>query len=81
MVDDPYLNILWATTVDSFASATEEIDLTSGFMARFLHFFPNRPKKSWKPISLKKSTSAVDLLIHDVTKRTAEIYDNGPVDR
>ena len=74
-VDDPYLNILWATTVDSFAAATEEIDLTSGFMARFLHFFPNRPKKSWKPISLKKSTSAVDLLIHDVTKRTAEIFD------
>ena len=74
-VDDPYLNILWATTVDSFAAATEEIDLTSGFMVRFLHFFPNRPKKSWKPISLKRSTSAVDLLIHDVTKRTAEIFD------
>ena len=73
-VTDPYLNIIWATTQDCFSNATREIDLESGFMARFLHFFPNRPKKTWMPIRLTRS-AGVDLLIHDVTRRAAEVLE------
>ena len=73
-IRDPYLNIIWATTQDNFASSTDSLDVQSGFMARFLHFFPNRPKKSWMPISLNPvNNNLVDTSIFDVTKRAGEI--------
>jgi len=43
-VDDPYLNILFATTPESFAANTELIDTLSGFLARLLYALPQRPK-------------------------------------
>jgi len=49
-VDDPYLNVLWATTDSSLAANTEINDTLSGFMARFIYHFPRRPKERWLPL-------------------------------
>jgi hypothetical protein len=50
IVDDPYLNVLWATTDSSLAANTEINDTLSGFMARFIYHFPRRPKERWLPL-------------------------------
>ena len=49
-VDDPYLNILFATTDASLGANTEQNDTLSGFMARFLYFFPQGKKPRWMPL-------------------------------
>jgi DNA repair photolyase len=55
-VDDPYLNVLWATTDASLGANTEQNDTLSGFMARFLYFFPQGKKSKWLP--LEEGTAA-----------------------
>ena len=55
-VDDPYLNLLWATTDASLGANTEQNDTLSGFMARFLFFFPQGKKSKWLP--LEEGTAA-----------------------
>ncbi len=49
-VKDPYLNLMLATTPGSFAANTELLDVTSGWLPRFLHFFPNHAKDRWLPL-------------------------------
>ena len=49
-VDDPYLNLFWATTDASLGANTEQNDTLSGFMARFLFFFPQGQKTKWLPL-------------------------------
>lgn len=55
-VDDPYLNVLFATTDASLGANTEQNDTLSGFMARFLFFFPQGKKTKWLP--LEEGTAA-----------------------
>lgn len=47
LIDDPYLVILFATTPENFREYTRKIDLTSGWLARFLFFYPEYSKE-WK---------------------------------
>lgn len=49
-VRDPYLCMMLATTPGSFAANTELLDVTSGWLPRFLHFFPNHAKENWLPL-------------------------------
>lgn len=49
-VKNPYLNLMLATTPGSFAANTELLDVTSGWLPRFLHFFPNHAKERWLPL-------------------------------
>jgi hypothetical protein len=49
-VDDPYLNLMFATTDASLGANTEQNDTLSGFMARFLFFFPQGKKSKWMPL-------------------------------
>lgn len=49
-VKNPYLNLMLATTPGSFAANTELLDVTSGWLPRFLHFFPNHAKDRWLPL-------------------------------
>jgi len=49
-VDDPYLNVLFATTDASLGANTEQNDTLTGFMARFLFFFPQGKKIKWLPL-------------------------------
>jgi hypothetical protein len=55
-VDDPYLNVLFATTDASLGANTEQNDTLSGFMARFIFFFPQGKKTKWLP--LEEGTAA-----------------------
>lgn len=49
-VTDPFLNIIWTATDSGLAKNTSANDTLSGFMARFLWHFPNRPKDHWLPL-------------------------------
>jgi hypothetical protein len=49
-VKKPYLCLMLATTPGSFAANTELLDVTSGWLPRFLHFFPNHVKDRWLPL-------------------------------
>jgi hypothetical protein len=49
-VKNPYLCLMLATTPGSFAANTELLDATSGWLPRFLHFFPNHAKDRWLPL-------------------------------
>jgi hypothetical protein len=49
-VADPYLNLFFATTDASLGANTEQNDTLSGFLARFLFFFPQGRKPRWMPL-------------------------------
>jgi hypothetical protein len=49
-VENPYLCLMLATTPSSFAANTELLDVISGWLPRFLHFFPNHIKERWMPL-------------------------------
>ena len=70
-VDDPYLNLLWATTDASLGANTEQNDTLSGFMARFLFFFPQGNKTKWLP--LEEGTAANSIFEGVVRDQLAEI--------
>lgn len=44
-IEKPYVTMLFATTPDNFRSYTTTLDLTSGWLLRFLYFAP----RYWKP--------------------------------
>jgi hypothetical protein len=64
-VDDPYLNIFYATTGASFGANTEQNDTLSGFLARFMYFSPQRPKDKWLPL---EEGSALNSDLEDVVR-------------
>lgn len=70
-VDDPYLNLLWATTDASLGANTEQNDTLSGFMARFLFFFPQGKKTKWMP--LEEGTAANSIFEGVVKEQLAGI--------
>jgi len=49
-VSDPYLNVLFATTDAALAANTDINDTLSGFLARYLFFFPTGKKSRWMPL-------------------------------
>jgi hypothetical protein len=49
-VDDPYLNVLFATTDAAFGANAVQNDTLTGFLARFLFFFPQGKKPRWLPL-------------------------------
>ena len=59
-VKNPYLNMMLATTPGSFAANTDLLDVISGWLPRFLHFFPNHAKDRWLP--LEEGVQENDLL-------------------
>ena len=66
IVNDPYLNLMWATTDASFAANTELNDALSGFLARFLFFFPQGKKPKFMPLREGNGkTSAFETVIVD----------------
>ncbi|MBN2252016.1 MAG: DUF3987 domain-containing protein [Candidatus Altiarchaeota archaeon] len=79
-VDDPYLNLLWATTDASFAANTEQNDTLSGFLARFLFHFPQRAKENWLPLEegTALNTPMEDVVINQLTTIVRKIEDMEP---
>jgi hypothetical protein len=45
-IQNPFINILTATTPETFREYTSLLDLTSGWLLRFIYFYPNY-KKDW----------------------------------
>lgn len=58
-VDDPYLNLLWATTGASLGANTDQTDTLSGFLARFIFFFPQGMKPRFMP--LEEGTAEISM--------------------
>lgn len=83
-VDDPYLNLLWATTDASLGANTEQNDTLSGFMARFLFFFPQGKKEKWMP--LEEGTAANSIFegvvkeqLSGIATKVAKLQDCAPL--
>ena len=71
-VDDPYLNVLFATTPASFAANTELNDTLSGFLARFLYALPQIPKDRYLPLEKGNTlTSYIETVVKDQLQRIA----------
>jgi hypothetical protein len=52
---DPYITQFLMTTPDNLKEYTSPLDLTSGWLLRYLWMYPNYPK-DWKPFAEKDST-------------------------
>lgn len=79
-VDDPYLNLLWATTDTALAKNTDTNDTLSGFMARFLYHFPQRKRDKWLPLEEgSELNSALETVVlthlHRINKTITELGD------
>ncbi|TFH54024.1 MAG: DUF3987 domain-containing protein [Methanothrix sp.] len=61
---DPYINILCATTPEAFSKHTSLIDLTSGWLLRFIYTFPTykKPYMHFKPMSDEDQTAYAEVL-------------------
>jgi hypothetical protein len=54
-IRDPYITQYMMTTPDNLKEYTSPLDLTSGWLLRYLWFYPNHPKE-WKPFAEKDSS-------------------------
>jgi hypothetical protein len=84
-VDDPYLNMLWATTGASFGANTDLIDTLSGFLARFLFFFPQGMKPRWLPLEKGSALNSdladiVQSQLQSIANRVCDIKDRVDLD-
>ena len=48
---NPYITMLFATTFDSFRRSSDYLDLTSGFLYRFLYFAPRHTHRELMPLT------------------------------
>lgn len=69
-ITDPFINMWCATTPDMFRENTSILDLTSGWLMRFLYFYPNH-KKEW--MAFKPANDDDYALYHEVLDRMAKI--------
>lgn len=61
---DPFINLLCATTPESFSQFTTLNDLTSGWLVRFIYTLPNykKPYMHFKPISEEDQDAYAEVL-------------------
>ena len=45
VIKDAYTSFLWATTPENFSQNTTQLDINSGWLIRFLYYYPNYKKK------------------------------------
>lgn len=55
VIENPYVTMLWATTPDNFSKNTTVLDVTSGWLLRFLMYYPNYRKEP-VPFSFKNGS-------------------------
>lgn len=65
LIHDPFINMVLATTPDNFKAYTELLDLTSGWLMRYLYSYPEYDK-DW--IALTQRTKEDDLKITELVK-------------
>jgi len=54
-ITDPYITQYLMTTPDNLKEYTSPLDLTSGWLLRYMWFYPNHPK-AWKPFAEKDAS-------------------------
>jgi hypothetical protein len=61
---DPFINILCATTPEAFSKHTSLLDLTSGWLLRFIYTFPTykKPYMHFKPICDEDQSAYAEVL-------------------
>ena len=70
VIKDPYLTVLMATTPEMFANHVDMLNVTSGWLVRFLFFYPQyplqfRPSTKFNPFEVK-ARKEVELRISDI---------------
>jgi hypothetical protein len=72
IIHEPYVNILCATTPDRFKESTELVDLTSGWLVRFLYIYPThrQKRKAFAPMDEKSRT-----LYNDNLRRLRSVHE------
>jgi hypothetical protein len=70
-VADPFLNVFFCSTDAALGANTELNDTLSGFLARFLFFFPQGEKENYMP--LEKGAAAHSVLEEIVRAQLSEI--------
>lgn len=71
-VINPYLTIIFATTFDTFKRSTSFIDMTSGFLYRFLYFIPRHNNRTYMPLMPEDDSDIVDL--SDLKDKLRKLY-------
>ncbi|MCX6693638.1 MAG: DUF3987 domain-containing protein [Methanomicrobiales archaeon] len=61
-IPEPYLTFAWATTPESFKEAVTPLDVKSGFLARFLYYYPRYEKDTFG-VSLATSVMNTGLAV------------------
>jgi hypothetical protein len=79
IVRDPYITFAWATTPDNFEQSVSVLDITSGYLVRFLYYYPRYPKVT-KPISMSTGLMADGLSVlgcrYEIIIRAIERFDS-----
>jgi len=78
-IADPFLNVFFASTDAALGANTEANDALSGFLARFLFFYPQGEKDCYMP--LRKGTarhSELEEIAREQLKRIVALMDSMP---
>lgn len=71
-VIDPYLTLVFTTTFDTFKRSTSFIDMTSGFLYRFLYFIPRHNDRVRMPLMPEDDGDITDL--SDLKEKLRALY-------
>ncbi len=75
-IQGAYISQMWATTPSNFAEYTDTLDLTSGWLVRYIYFWPDYHKNSRPFETNKPEISQYETIIKTSLSRLAEIFDN-----
>ncbi len=78
-IADPFLNVFFASTDAALGANTEANDALSGFLARFMFFYPQGEKDCYMP--LRKGTarhSELEEIAREQLRRIVELMDSMP---
>ena len=78
-IADPFLNVFFASTDAALGANTEANDALSGFLARFMFFYPQGEKDCYMP--LRKGTarhSELEEIAREQLRRIVELVDSMP---
>ena len=62
-VENPYVSFLFATTHENFMGASTGADITSGWLIRFLYYYPEYPKDT---MGIRDATGDEDIKLGDL---------------
>jgi len=79
-IKDAYLNFFFATTPDNFSTHTKLEDMTSGWLLRFLYYYPNYERKMRDLGSMTDKDRALQNAIGKQIKSLMSFFNNHTVE-